>query len=327
VLPFVLSCLILACNQATGINSVIGYNATILLQAGLGDVEAHWGYLLLTVVNFVMTIFGVLLVDRKGRKFLLVTGTAGIIVTLGTVAFLFLQTERYRIDVREEIEAFVTPEQTAEIPFNASMKARLAAGRFASGSPLDQRPASLVVIYSYGDFQGATRPVRSDDPMAKPLKISRGDVVPGNAVVGFFSNPFGNVAAARTAPLRIEHALLTPLPGVSTGWFTAAALCVFMAFFAVGPGICAWLALSELMPTRIRSNGMSIALLTNQAVSTGIAATFLPTVGRFGYSTMFAGFAVCTGVYFLVVLFLLPETKGKTLEEIDAHFSGESPKP
>ena len=40
---------------------------------------------------------------------------------------------------------------------------------------------------------------------------------------------------------------------------------VFMAFFAVGPGVCVWLALSELMPTRIRSNGMSIALLINQA--------------------------------------------------------------
>ena len=50
-----------------------------------------------------------------------------------------------------------------------------------------------------------------------------------------------------------------------------------------------WLALSELMPTRIRSNGMSIALLINQAVSTGIAAVFLPTVGKYGYAVMFLG--------------------------------------
>jgi len=44
----------------------------------------------------------------------------------------------------------------------------------------------------------------------------------------------------------------------------------------MGPGICVWLALSELMPTRIRSNGMSIALLLNEAVGTFISATFLP---------------------------------------------------
>ena len=76
-----------------------------------------------------------------------------------------------------------------------------------------------------------------------------------------------------------------------------------MAFFAVGPGVCVWLALSELMPTRIRSNGMSIALLINQAVSTTIAAIFLPTVGKYGYSTMFFVFAGCTVVYFITAAF------------------------
>jgi len=83
-----------------------------------------------------------------------------------------------------------------------------------------------------------------------------------------------------------------------------------------------WLALSELMPTRIRSNGMSFSLLINQIVSTTIAAVFLPTVGQYGYSTMFFVWAGCTVVYFLTAVFLLPETKGKTLEEIEAHFEG-----
>jgi len=93
-----------------------------------------------------------------------------------------------------------------------------------------------------------------------------------------------------------------------------------MAFFAIGPGVCVWLALSELMPTRIRSNGMSIALLINQAVSTTIAAVFLPTVGKYGYATVFFGFAACTVIYLITAAVFLPETKGKTLEEIEAHF-------
>ncbi len=84
-----------------------------------------------------------------------------------------------------------------------------------------------------------------------------------------------------------------------------------------------WLALSELMPTRIRSNGMSIALLLNQVVSTTIAAVFLPTVGKYGYAVMFFAFAGCTVVYFVTAAFFLPETKGKTLEEIEAAFEGE----
>ena len=87
-------------------------------------------------------------------------------------------------------------------------------------------------------------------------------------------------------------------------------------------GVVVWLALSELMPTRIRSNGMSIALVINQLVSTTLAAIFLPFVSKHGYSSMFFLFAGFTVVYFLVAAFFLPETKGKTLEEIEAHFEG-----
>ena len=140
--------------------------------------------------------------------------------------------------------------------------------------------------------------MRSDDPATKPIEIRREDCVPANKIVAFFSNPFGNLDAAREAPVQIDNALITPIPSAGNGWIVAIALFVFMAFFAVGPGVCVWLALSELMPTRIRSNGMSIALVLNQAVSTTIAAIFLPTVGKYGYSTMFFGFAACTVIYF-----------------------------
>jgi len=102
----------------------------------------------------------------------------------------------------------------------------------------------------------------------------------------------------------------------------AIGLYIFMAFFALGPGVCVWLALSELMPTRIRSNGMSIALVINQMVSTTLAGIFLPFVSKYGYSSMFFLFGGFTVVYFIVAAFFLPETKGKTLEEIEAHFEG-----
>jgi len=60
-------------------------------------------------------------------------------------------------------------------------------------------------------------------------------------------------------------------PDLLHGWLVAGCLGVFMAAFAVGPGVCAWLALSELMPARIRANGMAVALLLNQLVAAAIA--------------------------------------------------------
>jgi len=109
VIPFVLACIILACNQATGVNSIIGFNTNILLQSGLSDVQAHWGYVLFTIVNFLMTIGGVLLVDRKGRKFLLSVGSAGIIVSLICTGMLFRRTESLRVDSRDGVQAMATP--------------------------------------------------------------------------------------------------------------------------------------------------------------------------------------------------------------------------
>ena len=319
VIPFVLACIILACNQATGINSIIAYNTNILLQGGLSDFAAHWGYVAFNIINFLVTFGGVVLVDRKGRKFLLAVGTAGIIISLLCTGVIFRRTESQRVDVKDAVQSMVSPDQNLSLLYNADVASKLL--HQSNGTAGDQR-TSFVVIYSYGDFRAVSQVVRSDDTAAKPIQVTRESCVPANKVVAFFSNPFGNLDASRTAPLKIENALISPVPSANNGWLVAVTLFVFMAFYAVGPGVCVWLALSELMPTRIRSNGMSIALLLNQAVSTTIAAIFLPTVGRFGYSTMFFGFAACTVIYFVTATWFLPETKGKTLEEIEAHFEG-----
>jgi MFS family permease len=322
VIPFVLACIILACNQGLGINSIVGFNTNILLQSGLSDVQAHWGYVIFTLMNFLFTIGGVVLVDRKGRKFLLSLGTAGIIVALVCTGLLFRQTEKFRVDVNGAVQAMVRPDQSLSLEYNSMTANELLTGNGDAARGDSGKATSLSIIYSYGDFRAASKVVRSDDLAAKPVEIERDTTVPANKVVAFFSNPFGNLDAARTAPLKIENALITPVPSMQNGWLVAITLYIFVAFYAVGPGVCVWLALSELMPTRIRSNGMSIALLLNQAVATIIAAVFLPTVGKHGYSAMFFGFAACTVIYFVTAAFLLPETKGKTLEEIEAHFEG-----
>jgi len=320
VIPFLLACVILACNQATGVNSIIGYNPTILFQAGLSDLQSHWGYVILTSVNFLCTIGSVMLVDRKGRKFLLSLGTAGIIVSMLSVGLLFHGVEKARVDVKDAVQAMVTSDDKLALTFDDALAAKLLAK--PGGVLADGDSRNLIIIYSYGDFRAATRVKRSNDLDKTPLQISRAGCLPPNKVAAFFLNPLANLDAARTAPLKIENALISPVPAAANGWLVAGIIFVYMAFYALGPGVCVWLALSELMPTRIRSNGMSFALLINQIVSTTIAAMFLPTVGKYGYSVLFFAFAGASVVYFTTAAFFLPETKGKTLEEIEAHFEG-----
>ena len=322
VIPFLLACIILFCNTATGINSIIGFNTSILLQSGLSDLQAHWGYVLFTAVNFLMTVVGLVLVDRKGRKFLLILGTGGVILSCIFIGVLFLQTEKSSVDLGPLLQRQVATDQKLTLQFDRAQAAQLLARSGLADKRIPADHASFAVIYSYGDFTASTSFVRSDDPTPQILSISRDSCVPVNRVEALFKNPFASLSDARVAPLKIEKAILAAVPSENTGWLAAVGLYAFVAFYAMGPGVCVWLALSELMPTRIRSNGMSIALVINQIVSTTLAAIFLPFVSKHGYSSIFFLFAGFTVIYFLTAAFLLPETKGKTLEEIEAHFEG-----
>ena len=288
VVPFVLACVILACNQATGINSILGFLVIILRQAGMSASHATQGDVVVKVLNCVMTLVAVALVDRKGRKFLLRIGTGGIIVSLLTGAALFYSIESRRTDLRETVQARV---QGSSLAFPLSGE-----GLATDGSG---RPMSLTVLYSYGSGDHVAS-ILSSDPEAV-LKIA----------------PQAREAAS---PLRIKHAFFGPVPTEKTGWLITLCLALFISFFSIGPGVVVWLTLSELMPTRIRSTGMGMALLLNQGVSTLIAAVFLPIVGNYGYYAMFCFWAACTVIYFVTATFFLPETKGKSLEEIEAYF-------
>jgi hypothetical protein len=249
-------------------------------------------------------------------------GTSGIIVSLVCVGILFMRTEKISVDARSQVQTLVGPNQELSLRFDQSVASQLLAAQGDDGKQIASNRASLAIIYSYGDYTAATSFVRSDDLAAAPIQITRDSAVPANKVESFFKNPFADLDAAQIAPLKIRKAVIGQVPDAHHGWLVAVGLYLFMAFYAMGPGVCVWLALSELMPTRIRSNGMSITLLINQLVSTVLAGIFLPFVSKYGYSSMFFLFSSFTVVYFITIVFFLPETKGKTLEEIEAHFEG-----
>jgi len=319
VLPFLLACLVLALTQATGINSILAYVVTILNQAGLPGTTANMADVVLKVLNAVMTIVAVVLVDRKGRKFLLMLGTGGIALALLSAGLLFRSAEANQRDVSAVLQTRIQGDSLSIQLDRATLQA-LGVASDAGGAP-----QQLALAYSYGPFSNVKN-LRSDDPALPVLELSRADTVQADSVIGTFFrrlhlNPFADPAQGATAPLRIDRAQISALPSSQHGWQVALAMCLFVASFAVGPGVCVWLALSELMPNRIRSNGMSVALLINQFVSTSIAAVFLPTVGQYGYATLFFYGAGCSLLYFLTAALLLPETRGKTLEEIEAYFA------
>jgi sugar porter (SP) family MFS transporter len=109
-----------------------------------------------------------------------------------------------------------------------------------------------------------------------------------------------------------------------SGYLILAGLLFYIAFFAIGPGVVVWLAISELLPTQIRSKGMAICLFANNVVSTLLAFLFLHLVHLVNYSGVFFFCGICTVLYFIIALRVFPETKDETLEDIEQGFRKQS---
>lgn len=353
VAPFVLACVILGCNQATGINSLLQFMSTILQHAGLDPVSAASHGTAIKILNSVMTVAAIVLVERKGRVFLLKIGTAGIMVSLCLLALLFHRFESQRVDVRAEVAALV---RDNSLDFN------LAGADL--GLPPAGGPVQLTILYQYGKAQQVaeayTPTVQAHAVLARERALEatlnpaqrellakaraawsgQGDAAGAERakpmIASLPPDARATIDAARrvhmaqrvevraadgAAPLEIVRATIGPTPDKGSGLLAALFIAFFIAAFSIGPGVCVWLALSELMPTRIRSVGMGVALLINQGTGTLIAGAFLPIVGHFGYHMMFLFWAACTAVYFITATFFLPETKGKSLEEIERLFA------
>lgn len=347
VFPFILAVLILGFTQATGINSVLPYSVKIFQQGGLEGAVANNGDMAIKLVNCLMTIVAIALVDRKGRKFLLKLGTSGIVVGLMGAGFLFYQVEKDRIDVTDTVVAMVEAQKTVNTKAhqnNPTLKASelndlnlnladpVVIKALGVSDGQDLKKTQIIVTYvqkgektpwyqfgSGADLKVSNFEEKNISKNANGEKIEA--FAPGSLVIQ--AQPDSDKSEEGYIPKDIEiiKAEIGNVPNAAMGWGVVTFFIIFIAFYAVGPGVCVWLALSELMPSRIRSNGMAIALLVNQTVSTVIAGSFLPWAGSSGYSGVIFTLGGITVLYLLTVTFFLPETKNRTLEEIEEYFT------
>jgi len=113
----------------------------------------------------------------------------------------------------------------------------------------------------------------------------------------------------------------------SLGWIAVGSLMVYVGSFAVGLGPVFWLVLSEIYPLRIRGRAMSVGTVANWTANLVVALTFLTltqVLGKAGTFWLYA--AVTVGAWFFA-FYLVPETNGRSLEEIEAHWrAGKHPR-
>ncbi len=133
----------------------------------------------------------------------------------------------------------------------------------------------------------------------------------------------GGVAGLTVALAVLGVYFWSPTLQDSVPYLALVALLVYIASFAVGLGPVFWLMISEIYPMGVRSKAMSISTIANWGANFLVAATFLSLtniITRQGTFFLYSGLAVLA---FAVFAMRVPETKGRTLEEIQAEVVGE----
>jgi sugar porter (SP) family MFS transporter len=193
-LPLFLAISIGAFNQLEGINAILYYLNSIFTSAGFSQISGDQQAIAIGFTNLIFTMVGMALIDKLGRKTLLLVGAAGTASCLAGVAWLFRT---------------------------------------------HSHPGALVWI-----------------------------------------------------------------------------LVTYIAFFALSQGAVIWVYIGEVFPNAVRSKGQGVGNASHWIMNTLIALEFPVVVHSMNTETPFIFFAVMTVVQFLVVLFVFPETKGQTLEEL-----------
>ncbi|GAV82114.1 Sugar_tr domain-containing protein [Cephalotus follicularis] len=103
------------------------------------------------------------------------------------------------------------------------------------------------------------------------------------------------------------------------------AVCADLSFFSLGLGPVTWVYSSEIFPTRLRAQGTSLAVSVNRLVSGSVAMSFLSISKSITFGGIFFLFAGIMALGTLFFYFFLPETKGKSLEQIEALFEDKTP--
>jgi sugar porter (SP) family MFS transporter len=107
------------------------------------------------------------------------------------------------------------------------------------------------------------------------------------------------------------------------GIFTLVALVVFIASFAFSLGPVVWTIINEIFPNRVRGRAVAVATAANWGAAWLVSRYFLTLIDDIGKPATFWLFAFFSACAFLFIKRFVPETKGRTLEEIEAMWASD----
>lgn len=242
--------------QITGINSVFFYAPMIFEQSGIGTDAAFIQAILVGLINVIFTIIAIALIDKLGRKPLLIVGVTGVALSMFLLAYSF-----------NKATYTLTKDTISKLPKEISVE-------------------------KISKLQDKT--FQSDTEFKKTIAVTL-----GAAVEKKYESELISASITMNAIL-----ILIGILG-------------FVASFAISLGPVMWVLFSELFPNKIRGVAISFVGFINSAISFIVQLVFPWELDKLGSTWTFLLYGIFALIGLLFIIKLLPETKGKSLEELE----------
>lgn len=248
--------------QITGVNAIYFYATTIFEQSGVGANASFAQAVWVGIINVLFTILAIALIDRLGRKPLLLIGLLGVALSMSITSYGFHQaTYEWPTEHAIQLEG-VSPESVAEV---------------------------------------TDREFQSDKAFKRAVLDALG-----------------------ADQYRVHEAAIIEASANMNARLILVGILGFVASFAFSLGPVMWVMLSELFPNRVRGIAISVIGFVNSAVSWFVQFVFPWELTNLGNALTYLIYGLFALLGFLILLRMLPETKGKSLEQIEDEYVRES---
>jgi len=294
-------------------------------MAGFSDRSSIWLSTIPSSANFIFTIVGLLLVERLGRRRLLLISSAGTLFSFALLASVFYGMVVY------SPEATPITNDTCSFSRCGSCVSYSSCGfcadrvinnnSYIHGTCVPSKRLRNGTVASAFEVTSFVCPVVGAALKQSQVEVWRHSFKNGTREL-FIHFPYPDnydqlfeydSALERTwFPYSCPSSKLSPL--------ALLAMFLYIAFFAPGMGSLPWTVNSEIYPTWVRSTAISIATMMNWTCNLLVSLSFLTMTDKLGLPWTFGLYAGLSALGLAFIFFLVPETKGSSLEDVEKLF-------
>ena len=285
------------------------YAPTILKMAGIVDNHKAIGFgAIIAFGNFIFTLIGMYCIEKSGRRKLILSSLGGVVFSLVLLGIAF-----FLAHSNSPPTSSATPLLVANVSGECEVDSRCGWSR-CDDCVIDDSCTFCLFNGSYGDLDATTLCVHVASPFYdQDSKLCQ--------LPDYYVNRTKCSNSLLESPFDQDQSTYSYCPS-DFSWFTLVALCMYIISFSPGMGPIPWTVNAEIFPNWARSIGNSLATTTNWTSNLIVSMTFLHLaryLTRHGAFWLYSGISLSGWIF---IFFLLPETKGKSLEQVEELFQG-----